>query len=196
MALIHCFKILVLVCLMVGTSVAQVISLGDCPVHPVVQNFDVAAYLGKWYQISRYDQTFERGGECSIAQYSLNEDGSVLVDNRMLVPPETEFRVEIGQAFLSFPDEEPLQAKLNVTFRGIPPNVSNYWVLDTDYERFAFVWSCSSVRDNIRAEYYWLLSRTVPLPESVKDRVEELTDLYLDRNFIRPTRHDLEDCVN
>ncbi|XP_055546323.1 apolipoprotein D-like [Wyeomyia smithii] len=189
-------KTLVLVCLMVGTSVAQVISLGDCPVHPVVQNFDVAAYLGQWYEISRYEQTFERGGECSRAAYSLNDDRSVRVDNRMIVPPESEFRVEIGQAVLSFPDEEPLQAMLNVSFFGLPTDRSNYWVLDTDYTTFSFVWSCFPVSDNIKAESFWLLSRSVPLPESVQERVEELTDLYLDRRHVRSTLQDLEFCVD
>ncbi|XP_055547826.1 apolipoprotein D-like [Wyeomyia smithii] len=196
MALIHDITTSILVCLLVGSSVAQIISLGECPVHPVVQNFDVAAYLGQWYQIRRYEQTFERGGECSIAAYSLNEDGSVLVDNRMLVPPESEFRVEIGQAFLSFPEEDPLRGMLNVTFRGMPADRLNYWVLDTDYERFAFVWNCQQVSDNIKAESFWLLSRTMALPESVMERVEELTDLYLDRSQIRPTQQDLEFCGN
>lgn len=94
----------------------QVISTGLCPVHPVHQNFDVARYLGLWYEYRRYEQRFQRDGECVTAEYSLNEDGSVRVFNSMMVPPSQERVAEVGRAIVAFPDEVPLQGKLNVTF--------------------------------------------------------------------------------
>lgn len=107
-------------CLSVETSFAQIINIGQCPEDvEVVQNFDVEAYLGQWYEISRYEQTFQRNGECTQAHYSVNDDGSVRVQNRQLVPPSSLFEQEIGRAVISFPDEDPLQAKLNVSFRGM-----------------------------------------------------------------------------
>lgn len=101
------------------TCQAQIISFGQCAVPEVVVNFDVAAYLGKWYEIERYEQVFQRNGECVTATYSINEDGSVRVENAMLVPPSGKFDIDIGRALLSFPDELPLQAKLNVSFGGM-----------------------------------------------------------------------------
>ncbi|XP_065079392.1 apolipoprotein D-like [Ochlerotatus camptorhynchus] len=184
-------------CLSVETSFAQIINIGQCPEDvEVVQNFDVEAYLGQWYEISRYEQTFQRNGECTQAHYSVNDDGSVRVQNRQLVPPSSLFEQEIGRAVISFPDEDPLQAKLNVSFGGMPPISSNYWVLDTDYTGFAFVFSCFPVSDNIKGENYWLLSRTTELPANAQDRVEELTEKFLIRRHIRVTKHDLYFCVN
>uniref|UniRef100_A0A1Q3FS12 Apolipoprotein D n=1 Tax=Culex tarsalis TaxID=7177 RepID=A0A1Q3FS12_CULTA len=176
------------------TCRAQIVSFGRCAVPSVVQDFDVAAYLGKWYEIERYEQVFQRNGECVTATYTLNEDGSVRVENAMLVPPSGKFDVDIGRAVLSFPDEEPLQAKLNVSFGGMPPIASNYWVLDTDYENFAFVFSCFSVGNFLKADNYWLLSRTQELLPDVQDRVDKLTDSYLNRRHIRKTRHNLYYC--
>ncbi|XP_058451704.1 apolipoprotein D-like [Malaya genurostris] len=183
-----------LLAFLLRSSLAQIISTGQCPEHPVVQNFDLPAYLGEWYEINRYEQNFQRGGECSKAAYALNDDGTVRVDNRMLIPPSDQFDVEIGFAVVSFPEDNLQQAKLNVSFRGMPPNRSNYWVLDTDYTTFSFVWSCFEVSDTIKGESHWLLSRTPELPESARSRVEELTDLYLDRRHVRPTRQDSDLC--
>lgn len=101
------------------TCRAQIISLGQCAVPEVVENFDVSRYLGKWYEIERYEQVFQRNGECVTAKYSLNDDGSVRVENAMLVPPSGKFDIDIGRALLSFPDEDPLRAKLNVSFGGM-----------------------------------------------------------------------------
>ncbi|KXJ74932.1 hypothetical protein RP20_CCG012696 [Aedes albopictus] len=187
-------SVAVILCLGIGSSLGQIISIGQCSEPSVVQNFDVEAYLGLWYEVSRYEQTFQRNGECVTAEYSLNEDGSVRVQNRMLVPPSGKFDEDIGRAVISFPEESPLQAKLNVSFGGMPPIKSNYWVLDTDYTSFAFVWSCFPVSDTIKGENYWLLSRTVELPATVQERVDELTDAHLIRRHIRQTQHDLYYC--
>ncbi|KAL1399303.1 hypothetical protein pipiens_008321 [Culex pipiens pipiens] len=176
------------------TCRAQIISLGQCAVPEVVENFNVSAYLGKWYEIERYEQVFQRNGECVTAKYSLNDDGSVRVENAMLVPPSGKFDIDIGRALLSFPDEDPLRAKLNVSFGGMPPIASNYWVLDTDYESFAFVFSCFPVGNTLKGDNYWLLSRTPELSPEVRDRVEVLIDLYLNRRHIRRTRHNLYYC--
>ena len=46
-----------------------------------VTNFDVSKYLGKWYEIARYDSWFEKDMDKTQAFYSLNEDGTVRVEN-------------------------------------------------------------------------------------------------------------------
>ena len=46
-----------------------------------VTNFDVSKYLGKWYEIARYDSWFEKNMDKTQAFYSLNEDGTVRVEN-------------------------------------------------------------------------------------------------------------------
>ncbi|XP_053691249.1 apolipoprotein D-like [Sabethes cyaneus] len=190
------FPIAVVILSLGSRSLGQIIAIGQCPEHPVVQNFDLQAYVGYWYEISRYERDTQRGAECVQVNYTLNADNSVRVENRQLIPPSGEFDVIVGRSVLSFPDENPLQGKFNLTFGAMPPILSNYWVLDTDYTSFSFVWGCFPVSDTIRGENFWLLSRTVEVPQAVQARIDALIDLYLVREHIRTTSHDLHYCVN
>ena len=47
-----------------------------------VTPFNKEKYLGKWYEIARLDFKFERNLNNTTAEYSLNDDGSIKVDNR------------------------------------------------------------------------------------------------------------------
>src|SRR5690606_28537337 len=49
---------------------------------PVIQDFDVNRYLGKWYEISRIDFFWEKGVKNGTAEYRLKEDGTLRVDKR------------------------------------------------------------------------------------------------------------------
>lgn len=81
----------------------------------VKTGFQVAAYLGVWYEIERYEAANQTDFDCVEARYSLNADGSVQVANSGF--PPTGNRIEfIGRATLAFPDQDPLPAKLDVSF--------------------------------------------------------------------------------
>lgn len=60
--------------------------------------------------------TFEIGCDCGFATYSLNADNTVKVKNCCERLPNTHLSCVEGKAAVSFPDEVPLQGKLNVTF--------------------------------------------------------------------------------
>ncbi|CAL4060057.1 unnamed protein product, partial [Meganyctiphanes norvegica] len=49
-----------------------------CPDPPVVQNFNLTGYLGRWYEVERMFNPFQYG-DCVIADYTLKEDGTVQV---------------------------------------------------------------------------------------------------------------------
>lgn len=76
-------------------------------------------YLGTWYEIERYEQRFQAGAECSVANYALNEDGSIQVINSAVFIENGTRIQEEGFARISFPDEDPLRAMLNVTFSSL-----------------------------------------------------------------------------
>ncbi|XP_055602188.1 apolipoprotein D-like [Uranotaenia lowii] len=182
-------------------TAAQIVSPGICPQYPVVQNFDVERYLGLWYEIKRYEQFFQLDGECVTAQYSINEeDGSVRVFNSMVVLPNQERQSDIGRAVVAFPDEVPLQAKLNVTFDAAAEVSANYWVLDTDYDNFAVVWGCFQLPPNEqgprRAENAWILSREYRLDLDVIQAVENKIALFLDASQLRETKQDPRTCCS
>ncbi|XP_050072150.1 uncharacterized protein LOC126560032 [Anopheles maculipalpis] len=178
---------------LVHLASGQVVSTGQCQDYPVHVNFDVARYLGLWYEIRRYEQVFQRGGECVTAEYSLNDDGSVRVFNSMLVPPSQARSSDTGRAVVAFPDESPLEAKLNVTFDAGAVDVSaNYWVLGTDYDNYAVVWGCFGVAETLRAESAWVLSRTPQLSAQAAVEVQRYVDEFLNESDLRPTIQDAE----
>ena len=44
-----------------------------------VKEFNLQRYLGKWYEIARYDHRFERGLHYVTAEYSKRPDGKIVV---------------------------------------------------------------------------------------------------------------------
>ena len=62
------------------------VCLVGCMSGPAVDNTPVSAldldrYLGSWYEIARFDHSFERGVEEAKAVYTLNRDGTIKVVN-------------------------------------------------------------------------------------------------------------------
>ena len=59
---------------------------GSCSTIPegvhAIKPFNKAKYLGKWYEIARFDFTFERNLNNTSAEYSVNDDGTLKVVNR------------------------------------------------------------------------------------------------------------------
>ncbi|HMW38504.1 MAG: lipocalin family protein [Saprospiraceae bacterium] len=47
-----------------------------------VPNVDLNRYAGKWYEIASYPQRFQKGCNCTTAEYTLTEEGYVVVENR------------------------------------------------------------------------------------------------------------------
>ena len=62
------------------------VAVAGCVSVPKVDNAPVAAldlsrYLGEWYEIARFDHSFERGVEQAKANYTQNADGTIRVVN-------------------------------------------------------------------------------------------------------------------
>ena len=67
-------------------AIAAAVALAGCESVPKVDNAPVAAldlnrYLGEWYEIARFDHSFERGVEQAKANYTQNADGTIKVVN-------------------------------------------------------------------------------------------------------------------
>lgn len=60
-------------------------------------------------------------------------------------------------------------------------NVSNYWILSTDYDNFAIVYFCTNIEDNKSREFAWVLSRQPQIASSVKLAVDILITAHFDR---------------
>ena len=122
-----------------------------------VTHFEIEKYLGKWYEIARMDFKFERNLNNTTANYSVNSDGSVKVDNGGYNYKTKELKQAIGKA--KFVGEHNI-ARLKVSFFG--PFYASYNViaLDKDY-KYALV-----AGKNL--SYLWILSREMTIPDNIK----------------------------
>ncbi|KUJ61986.1 lipocalin [Flavobacteriaceae bacterium CRH] len=122
-----------------------------------VNDFDKARYLGKWYEIARLDFKYEKGLNNVTAEYSVNDDGTIKVDNKGYNVKKDKWEESIGKAKFVKKDNIGM---LKVSFFG--PFYSGYNVIaiDKDY-KYALVAGES-------LKYMWILSREPKIPESVK----------------------------
>src|SRR4051794_19344506 len=96
---------------LVGITVAGMVilvllkSCKSIPANAVaVKPFEVKKYLGKWYEIARFDFRFEKNLNNTTANYSLNDDGSIKVVNRGYNYKKGEWKEATGKArFVSSP---------------------------------------------------------------------------------------------
>jgi len=124
-----------------------------------VKPFDKERYLGKWYEIARIDFKYERDLNNTTAVYSLNDNGTIKVDNQGYNTKKGEWNQAIGKA--KFVGEENI-AKLKVSFFG--PFYSGYNVIAIDDEyRYALI-----AGKNLK--YLWILSRETNIPGEIKDK--------------------------
>ena len=121
-----------------------------------IGSLDLDRYLGTWYEIARFDHSFERGLTHAKAHYSLNEDGTVTVTNTGI--KDGKDKTAKGRAVTT--DTAGL---LRVSFFG--PFYSDYRVmmLSDNYD-YALVGSKSG-------KYLWILSRTKQLPVNVESKI-------------------------
>ncbi|CAH1377717.1 unnamed protein product [Tenebrio molitor] len=135
-------KSLVFLFPVIKTITGQVPFLGPCPEYKTVQNFDLNKYLGKWFEAERYFAVFEFGGKCVTADYNYDNNGAVNIINQQ-ISALTGIRSTIEGLgnHVGRSDE----ARLSVSFPSLPVNFdAPYWVLDTDYDNYSVVWSCSN----------------------------------------------------
>nr|MCX3323401.1 lipocalin family protein [Bacillus paranthracis] len=138
------------------------ILLSGCVTKPAninpVENFQADKYLGKWYEIARFDNSFEKGMTNVYAEYSLNPDGTIKVINSVITPSTGKRSYATGIA--NFVEDKNI-GYLKVSF--FRPFYGAYVVfeLDDNY-KYAYVGGADK-------DYLWLLARTKTVPQNIKD---------------------------
>ena len=126
----------------------------------VVGAVDLSRYAGRWYEIARLPNRFEKKCADSVtATYTLRSDGKVEVVNRCR-KANGEYTTARGKAKIV---DKKTNAKLKVTF--FWPFYGDYWILDLgpNYE-YAVVGAPNR-------DYLWILSRTPQLDEQLYQRL-------------------------
>ncbi|TYB76928.1 lipocalin family protein [Bizionia myxarmorum] len=122
-----------------------------------VKPFEKEKYLGKWYEMARMDFYFEKNLNNTTANYSLNSNGTIKVDNQGYNTKKEKWSQAIGKA--KFVEDENI-AKLKVSFFGPFYAGYNIIAIDADY-KYALVAGSS-------LKYLWILSREKSIPEAIK----------------------------
>jgi apolipoprotein D and lipocalin family protein len=126
-----------------------------------VQRVELGRYVGTWYEIASFPQSFQRGCTASTATYTIRDDGQIDVLNRCrkgsLDGPE---KVAEGRARVVDP---ATNAKLEVTF--FWPFWGDYWIIDlgANYE-YAVVGHPSR-------DYLWILNRAPTMDPKVYEAI-------------------------
>jgi lipocalin len=124
-----------------------------------VKEVDLKRYLGKWYEIARFDHSFERGLVGATATYSMRNDGKIKVLNQGFKNTlDGELSKSEGKAKLT---DEP--GKLKVSFFWI--FYADYYILELDAN---YQWALIGSKSD---KYLWILSRTPKLEEKVKNLI-------------------------
>lgn len=124
-----------------------------------VKVLNLQRYLGKWYEIARFNHWFEKGLQGVTAEYSMRPDGKIKVLNcghkHTLQGKKT---CSTGKARLP---KDGQSGKLEVTFFLFFYSDYNIMELDPDYN-WVLVGSSTD-------KYLWILSRTPQLPKDTLD---------------------------
>lgn len=129
----------------------------------VVPSVDLTRYAGKWYEIARLPNRFQR--DCAsdtTATYTLRPDGKITVLNECRTA-DGRRKAATGTARVA--DSRGPNTKLKVTF--FWPFSGKYWIIDLDPE---YRWA---VVGEPGRDYLWVLSRGPRLDEPIYQQIVE-----------------------
>lgn len=152
---------------------------------PVVDSIDFARYAGRWYEIARLPNFFQRNCAADVfAEYSLREDGRIRVYNRCR---RENGAIDDVDGVAQPVDDRGPNSRLEVSFlprwlRWIPFTWGDYWVIElgADYD-YAVVGTPSR-------GYLWILARAPKLDDALIDGIlQRVAKLGFDAGAVQRT---------
>ena len=126
----------------------------------LVKQVDLERYMGTWYEIARFPNSFEKNLVGVTATYSLKENGKVDVLNQGY-KNSLDGKLEKAKGFAKLPDKSQ-PGWLKVYF--FWPFGGDYLILELDQENYQYVLVGSPKKD-----YLWILSRTPKMEQATYD---------------------------
>ena len=136
-----------------------------------VPDVDLDKYAGKWYEIARLPNSFEKGLICCTAEYGLRPDGKISVTNKGVKENEPgKVSSVTGKAWV--PDKkEPGRLKVQFFW----PFAGGYYIFHLDKEHYQYVLVGTPSR-----KYLWILARS---PEIEESKYNELVEIARKNEF-------------
>ncbi|XP_075210896.1 apolipoprotein D-like isoform X2 [Lycorma delicatula] len=166
----------------------QIPNLGWCPDYVPMADFEMDKYLGTWYEQERYFRVMEAGSRCVRTNYTKAVDGRILVASEITGRLTGLKRVIEGEMLKG---SEP---RISIKYQVLPfPVEMSYTVLDTDYDTYSVVWSCSGLGP-VNTQSAWVMTRERLAPGTVLQKAYGVLDKYkISRTFFVKT--DQADCA-
>ena len=150
----------------------------ETPPLRTVETLDVQKYLGRWYEIARFQHGFEKTIVGAMAEYSLRPDGRIQVVNSGF-KKDLDGRYTDVKAVAWQPDPA-VPGALKVKFFGL--FTSDYLVFGLDQENYTWALVGNNDRD-----FLWFLSRTPTVSAELLEKMKsiavvqgyDLSGLYL-----------------
>ncbi|MBN2049261.1 MAG: lipocalin family protein [Spirochaetales bacterium] len=137
----------------------------------LVDQVDLDRYLGRWYEVGRYQHRFEDDLVGATAEYSLRDDGRVQVVNSgfkdTLDGPYREVKA------VAWRPDPAVPGALKVKFFGL--FVSDYMILGLDEENYRW-----AVVGNNSRDFLWFLARDHEIDEEL---FQKMTDIAAGQGF-------------
>ncbi|XP_058817905.1 apolipoprotein D-like [Topomyia yanbarensis] len=170
----------------------QIPGLGGCPDYSPIAKFNRSRFLGTWYEVERYFTVSEVATKCVSATYELQPDGKIHVRNALTNRFNNVERIISG---VMEPPGKSKNGKYTVRYSSFPYNYNaSFMVLDTDYDSFAVIYSCSSIGPVGHTVSAWLLARERLPAGPILQRAYGVLDKYrINRTFFVKTNQ--EDCI-
>jgi apolipoprotein D and lipocalin family protein len=171
-ASVHCMKsFTVAVFLTLLSSCVSTQHGNQLPPLQTVSHVDLHRYVGLWYEIGRYPNSFQKGCQDSTAMYTVRPDGKIDVVNSCRNDQDGSLREAKGRAWVV---DKNSNARLKVSF--FWPFRGDYWIIDLGREYEYAVVGTPNRR------YLWILSRT---PEMHPDILEKIVQNVEKQGFVR-----------
>ena len=129
--------------------------------YSTIPSLDLKRYMGRWYEIARFDHRFERNLEQCETFYKMLPDNKISVENTGINVTTGKRKTSYGKAHAG---ETPGQLR-----------VSFFWFFYSDYNILAldeeYQWSLVGSNS---PDYLWILSRTPHLPQQTLDKILDI----------------------
>lgn len=144
--------------------VSMVLLVAGCATYKPMQtakSVDLQKYMGKWYEIARLPNSFQKGCHCSTAEYKILDKDTISVTNKCY--KDGKLKEATATAWQSNVDDN---SKLKVRFFWL--FTGKYWILyvSDDYQ-YAVIGEPSR-------EYLWFLSRTKHISQQQLDLMKNV----------------------
>ncbi len=169
--------------LLAAPAWAAPVSTASAPT--VVSSVDLNRYAGRWYEIARYPNRFQKQCASDVtAEYVRQPDGRIAVINRCKRADGTWDEAKgVARRAGSDPSNAKLEVRFAPAFLSFLPVWGDYWVMDLapDYSH-ALVGSPDR-------KYFWVLARSANDPDLLTRLEPKIRELGFDPALVQATRH-------